>query len=780
MRKYVAVLIVCVLIGLHLSAQQNDVSATNLIKNLPGEELSLFTDRDIYVSGETIWFNIHYKVNENIVHQISNVVYVELFKPNGRKIASRKFRIKEFQASGSVIIPEETPSGNYILRAYTQYMRNFPVEAYSNAFLFIINPEYSLDNVKQKDTRNIELAIEGNGIIKNELNRVAVRLNPYFAEKVNGIALIDDQNHTLRKEKVYQNGLAFFEFPANDTANYSLKFDLQNKDSIITALPFDQNRRIQLLLTRKKRHLLVKIYDPQGNNSTAEEFKVGIYNESLVKIADYSIDIEIDNPFLKIPLENLPEGVIYFALFNNRNTLIDIKGAFGHIEKSLHIDVQAGLQVYQPRELVEVDVDTEFSQKANLTVNVVKKGLQLNYGNSLPLYVIDNPVFLQSFLLNKNNITEDMIRQIETVMTLYNKYLDKDKKEQEIREMEYKPLSWLPEIRDVTISGLVRNNKTMKAVSGVPVYLSVIFNNPQVHINKTQEDGSFIFSLNNLQGVQDIYIYPDGENGNDLELLINSDFENKTPDLVDFTQIFDTSHKRLIEELLINSQISKLVSGINNQEKTRKKERIDMFGHESITIALKDYIALDSTEEVFSEIVPYTRIRKKKDRYYCEVLDRRLNVTYDNPLVLIDNVPLFNVKKLTEIPPEKIETIGVVNETYIIGDNFLRGIVQVFTNTDNFADVKFPGSAVFLEYQAIDPPKGFEKTEYSTRMDTDERTPDFRNVLYHDPDLKVDGQSKTITFFTSDHCSQYEIIIKGFTEEGKPCYGKTTIDVECK
>lgn len=107
----------------------------------PGEEVLFFTDRDLYVTAEEIMFSAFYagpgEVPEN---DWSQVLYVELVRWNGTKIADTKVLIAEGMAHGTIDVPAEVESGNYYLRAYTKWMRNYSPYNYSYLLLKIVNP----------------------------------------------------------------------------------------------------------------------------------------------------------------------------------------------------------------------------------------------------------------------------------------------------------------------------------------------------------------------------------------------------------------------------------------------------------------------------------------------------------------------------------------------------------------------------------------------------------------------------------------------------------------
>ena len=99
------------------------------------------------------------------------------------------------------------------------------------------------------------------------------------------------------------------------------------------------------------------------------------------------------------------------------------------------------------------------------------------------------------------------------------------------------------------------------------------------------------------------------------------------------------------------------------------------------------------------------------------------------------------------------------------------------TNTDNFGGIKTPKNSVFLEYQTISDHYNFTSAAYTDQQTIQNRKADFRTLLYWNPDIEFKNEQK-VEFYTSDHCSKYEVIIRGFTEDGKACFAKSEFEVK--
>ena len=118
----------------------------------PIEKVYLHTDKDLFSDGETIWYRPYVVVGP--YHQPSNgsrVVHVDLIGPNGKIALSQTHGLVNGIGSGSMELPKNISSGNYQLRSYTQWMRNFDADYFFTKNLNILN-----ENNKTKTSQVIE------------------------------------------------------------------------------------------------------------------------------------------------------------------------------------------------------------------------------------------------------------------------------------------------------------------------------------------------------------------------------------------------------------------------------------------------------------------------------------------------------------------------------------------------------------------------------------------------------------------------------------------------
>jgi len=142
MKKAFLFYVLSFLINLIIISQPGQSGMTDsAIPVVSGENIKLFTDRNIYCVNEKIFFTSQYScIKELDSLTWSNVLYVELIKWNGTRLVQMKLKLTRPGTSGSMEIPGNILSGNYYLRAYTKWMRNFSTSEYAYLLVKIVNP----------------------------------------------------------------------------------------------------------------------------------------------------------------------------------------------------------------------------------------------------------------------------------------------------------------------------------------------------------------------------------------------------------------------------------------------------------------------------------------------------------------------------------------------------------------------------------------------------------------------------------------------------------------
>jgi hypothetical protein len=95
-------------------------------KAVPWEEIYIHTDRNEYIAGEQMWFNVYVIDRQsNKPSPYSRIVYVELINRYNQPVVQKRIGTENGTGPGQLALPDSLSSGNYMLRAYTGWMKNF-------------------------------------------------------------------------------------------------------------------------------------------------------------------------------------------------------------------------------------------------------------------------------------------------------------------------------------------------------------------------------------------------------------------------------------------------------------------------------------------------------------------------------------------------------------------------------------------------------------------------------------------------------------------------------
>jgi len=90
------------------------------------EKIYLQLDADVYTTGDTIWFKA--VAIESVSHRpstLSGVLHVELIGPDEQVADRKRIKLTGGVGSGGFELKEHYMQGNYLVRAYTEWSRNF-------------------------------------------------------------------------------------------------------------------------------------------------------------------------------------------------------------------------------------------------------------------------------------------------------------------------------------------------------------------------------------------------------------------------------------------------------------------------------------------------------------------------------------------------------------------------------------------------------------------------------------------------------------------------------
>ena len=154
-------------------AQQTMPDSLTLLFNrqlmvFPQEKIYLHTDKPYYITGEKIWFRAHLvDAASHVPFPLSRYVYVELFNPLDSLLSRVKIRNENDAYHGFMDIPQDIPEGEYVLRAYTNFMLSLEEHYLCTKTVRIGNPDNRMVHVEtgfsfdEDGTTNADFSFSG-------------------------------------------------------------------------------------------------------------------------------------------------------------------------------------------------------------------------------------------------------------------------------------------------------------------------------------------------------------------------------------------------------------------------------------------------------------------------------------------------------------------------------------------------------------------------------------------------------------------------------------------
>lgn len=423
-----------------------------------------------------------------------------------------------------------------------------------------------------------------------------------------------------------------------------------------------------------------------------------------------------------------------------------------HMDAAIHLDINLSKDTFYQREKIELKINDRIN--ANLLVSVRKKGSSHSW-KALNGFITGNSWLASSYLKT------GMGKQIMTAFPSEKVYFEK--------------LKWIPEIKGLTLSGKVINSLNGEAAEDIYCIGSVIDDMPQLYLSKTNQEGAFIFSLPYLEDEKDIFVGMRYVHDQPVEILIDREFSTSFPKLQNIPFPYDSLKHIFLEEVFVNKQLNSKFQNFSKEAAYPLSNKLPSsfnIGKADFRVDINEFIYIPTVIEIFRELIPTVSVMGRTGNRKLKIYDQAKFRYFENTLVLLDNVPVSDIEELLKIEPKKLNAIEVFNTEYLLGDYYFEGIISLHSQTENFAGYKWNNNSVFLNYITLHPKNTFHHPVYKNHERLSEKNPDFRTLLYWNPKLQMKGEEEVLYFYSSDHQSEYEVLVRGYTNEGIPCYGR--------
>ncbi|GAA3992975.1 hypothetical protein [Mucilaginibacter dorajii] len=735
------------------------------------EKVFVHTDKSTYLPGEIIWFKV-YVVDASFhrLFNLSKVVYVDVVDNAHNALLQAKIAIADGTGSGSLYIPVSTSNGSYRFRAYTNWMKNFGPDYYFDKNITIVNPLKSPEAAAKEiaPVYNAQFFPEGGNLVAGVNSRVAFKVT---APNGNGLAtyhgaVVDQHNDTVARFEPLKFGIGSFVFTPVANNTYKAVIKAGANSPVIKELPAVSNDGYAMQVKDNGQTLSVTVSHANGG-----EVFLFAHTRQLVKVAE-SASLSSGVAVFNIDKSKLGEGVSHITIFNSSRQPVCERLYFKRPKQLLQIDATADQPQYGTRKKVSINVSTKnvtgSSLPANMSVTVYRV-------DSLQ-QIDDNEIFSSLWLRS------DLRGSIQSAGYYFrntnaeaDQAIDNLMLSQGWRRFQWtKVLSnssthfdYLPEYTDHLINAKITNTLTGQPAKDVIAYLSVPGKRVQLYASKSDSLGHLVFNTKQMFGPGEVVAQTNTEKDSIYRIDVLSPFSEQYTAYASPKFNLSIGVQKALEEHSLAMQVQNIYAG--TKIKRFYDAGVDSAGFYATpykTYLLDNYTRFTTMEEVLREYVSQDNIVRSRGRYHIKVLNEKGFLDGD-PIVLLDDVPVFNIDKVMAIDPLKVRKLEVVPYRYFYGPTVNEGIFSFTTYKGDLGGVEMDPHSVVLDYEGLQMKRVFYSPVYDTEKTGKSRVPDFRNLLFWSPDVDTDDSGTTIvSFYTSDQKGKYVGSIQGIANNG--------------
>ncbi len=763
-----------------LSQVQNEMESTLNVyqKENFSERVYLHTDKSKVIPGETLWYSAYLVQGPfNSFSNQSKVLHVDLINVHNEIIVSKTHKIEGGLSAGAITFPTNAPEGYYMLRAYTNWMRNFDDRLFFSEKIEVVLTSYEEPPTNQKQDVNISFFPEGGQLVNGLLGRVAFKISDSdgkgISEDLEG-RIIDSKGNTVTFFKALYKGMGTFFLDPKKEELYKAILP----DGSVFPLPASVDQGISMMAITDENDIKLTV-NASSDYKGKEVHLIGTLGNRFVFNNTYAIDdgrIEFE-----IPKSNLPKGMLTLSLLDASMNPRCTRQVFIQNEQSLNFKTTFKKEG-EDKMILEVRVtdkdgnpvsanfsiavtDSDFTDKSkserNLASHLLIESRSLQpIENSVPFVMSDDRTSI---------LKADLLMLTHTFKsTDWSEVLNptNSNKEYDIA-------------KGLTISG------TARWEDGIPLrnkqFKAMVFDEKLMSQFSTSTDEKGRFSIYNF----------------DEEGTVNVIFStyDKKGKLIPSRITLDESESELpIPDYKFQEAIKEMISENASSEQTFSEEQTSyaMFDEdatflEEVTVVGKK-IEEDRAPSVLGvnpSATRYLEENKIDQRDYLQVLNTIAGVQYtgrgptanvtirgpvnfgaSSPLWILDgviitpdpnpgnsNVPEF----IANLNPNSIDRIEVAKgaEASIFGSRGGAGAILIYTKQGGSA---YESKTTNLEVNGHSAPKYFDPINSSSTN---------RFTLYWNPRIQTDENGMaTISFYNNVNAEDIQVDIQGLSTRG--------------
>ncbi len=746
------------------------------------EKIYMHTDKNFYLAGEIIWFKL-YTVDASFHTplDLSKVAYVELLDNANRPVIQAKIALNDGAGNGSLYVPVVLNSGSYKIRAYTKWMKNYSADYFFEKPLTVVNSQkaYDIPVLEKTMQYDVQFFPEGGNLVQNIQSNIGFKAVDQNGKGIpcSGAIVYDDKD-TVAKFNTEKFGIGSFSFTPLAGGRYRAVIKPLNAPAFSQELPqvFKEGYVMSVNGTDSNQ-LTVTVH---CNIASANEAYLFVHTRGSVRLA---VAGQIKNETVTFPVDKnkLNDGISHFTVFTGSRQPVCERLYFKEPAQKLHISVNTDQSAYATRKKVTVNISAGTSDTKAISADLSMTVYRIDSLQTLDENTISSYLWLTSDLKGTieypgyyfNNSGKEISKALDNLMLTqgWRRFRWEDVMKDATPFFEYPP-----EYNGHIISGKIVDARTGSKAAEIMGYLSVPAGRSLFSPALSDSNGRVSFEMRNMYGSSEIVVQTDATTDSMYRVEIANPFSEKYSPVKLPGYVLPENYLDNLLDQSIGMQVQNIYTGERMQQFYLNEDTTAFYLNADWKYLLDNYTRFTTMEEVLREYVILVNVRKKQGQYHLYSYDEPGKRVFENdPLVLLDGIPIFDFNKFMNYDPLKLRKLEVLTRKYFLGSTSYNGVLNWSTYKGDFNSYELDSHATVLDYEGLQLQRQFYAPVYDNISQVSSHLPDFRNVLYWAPKI-ITGRQQS--FYTSDVPGKYVVVLQGLSRDGSCGSGMTTFEVK--
>jgi len=762
-----------------------DIKLKHLAKvtsNYPQEKIHLHFDKPYYVVGEDIWFKAYTVTAEkNEPSQLSKILYIDLIDQNKAIRKSITLPLENGLAKGNINLADSLNEGNYRIRAYTNYMRN-----YDSSFFFEKAIEIGHVATEKKTIAKPENSLKFDAMFFPESGNLLAGVRNKVGVKIitsNGIGanmegyVVDEKNDKVAFFKTEYAGMGVFAFSPLEKETYKAVLTTADGKTSSFALPQVLSYGYSLSVNSNNESVRIGVFCSK-NLINSDVHLVAQANG--VVLSTFTVKMDKAAVVANIPKIIFPTGIVQLTLFDANFAPIAERLLFVNHNDQLNIELS---NRYENVALgkAQISLEVKDNQRNNIdgsfsvaVTDVNKVAIDENEETTILsnlLLTSDLKGYIEKPNYYFNNVDENKLRHLDNLMLTqgWRRFTWTDIIAQKEPEINFRPE------QSFEITGKITgvNNKQI----------------PNAKVNLFSTTPGLILNLDTISDVKGNFVFDrlDISDSSSFILQAKTDKNSKAINLIAMQKPTITNEIRIGNTLNIApyitatkerfielSKFNKLDKGILLKSVTitsaKPKSNLNI-PNSANTSGVADYvITQEDLAKETSIIFPISRAPGW--------LGLAKMIADDQVVIIIDGIEVPG-SELSAIPIQNIAGIELVTRNYNLAIYATGRKKRMFVTTKSGKANSPPATnTANLKNIGLSATKEFYSPNYDNPK-TDRQAKDMRSTIYWNPNLNTDITGKaSFSFFNASTPGTYRIVVEGMDNFGN--LGRKVFNYEVK